>query len=156
MVAGFVLGVDHAVDVGDRLVEDGRAGLAVAPADTLEPVAGPGAEAPAGLLLVLAQDVDGEVPAVADRRPGGRRLGHAHQDQRWVERHRREGVGRHPRRAVGAVAGDDRHAGGEVPQDSAEAGAVDAIVEGERGFGGQAGRFVHVGPQTIGPGVRRS
>ena len=142
--ADGVLGVDDAVDVGDRVLEDRRPRLARVPSDAGEAVAAPGSEAPADLFLVLAQDVDGEVPAVPDRRPGRRRVRHAHEHERRVERHGRERVRRHPGRTTQPVAGDNGHTRGEVPEDRAETGAVDAVFDADRRLDARAGRLEQV------------
>ena len=57
MVAGLVFRLDDAVDVGDRPLEHRRTRPARLPSHALEAVAGLGAEAPAGVLLVLAEGI---------------------------------------------------------------------------------------------------
>ena len=86
--------------------------------------------------LVVAQDVDAEAAGRRHRLP--RVAGDLRQeaDERRVERHRRERPDREPGRLVAGPPGDDRDAGGEVPEHLAELGAV------ERGDAASSGSAV--------------
>ena len=86
------------------------------------------------------------VPASLDARPGGRRVRDAEQDERRVERQRRERVGRHADGLVAVHRGDDRDAGGEVP----EHGAEPRVVGNEDGLGGFVGHGGSSGQRCAG------
>ena len=71
--------------------------------------------------------------ADADRRQRARGVVEADEQQQRVEAEARDRVGRQARRAVGALAGDDRHAGGEMADDVAVFGGVDHGILGGAG-----------------------
>src|SRR5439155_14264766 len=71
VVAGVVLGVDGAVDPGQRAVEHRGLVDRRRPADAVELVGALGRHHPAELLLVLAEDVHAEPAGPLDARPRG-------------------------------------------------------------------------------------
>ena len=116
--------------------------------------------------MVLAEDVDRERAGVLDARPGGRRVRDAEQDERWIERQRRERVGRDAHGFVVVDRGDDGDAGREVTEHGAEPG----VVGNEDGLGGFVGhgrssgqrfagrsswRMPSAAANTSGPSMRR-
>src|SRR6266545_1959555 len=72
-------------------------------------------------LLLEPQDVDGEHLAPDQRGVALRLVVHAYQDERWLERHRRERARGEPRRATVLIAdSDDGDARGEMAEDTTE------------------------------------
>src|SRR5581483_6629837 len=126
VVAGFVDHLDVAVDPGEYTVENRRAGAGRVPGQLRELVATANRKRAAHDLLVGAEDVDAEVPGVAEPWPAARPFVGHERDERRVERHRTERADRHARRtAIGIDTGDDGDAGREMAEDLAEARGVD-------------------------------
>ena len=88
-----------------------------------------GGETLGKMLVVVAQDVDGEMIGGVEIAEAVGLAVEAEQHQRRVERDRAEGTGGEPAGpAVGSGGGDDSDAGGETAQRVAEGSAVDRHV----------------------------
>ena len=72
------------------------------------------------VLLLGAQDVDGEPARLAHDRQRPGLILEAHERQQRLQRQRAQRVGGHPALARGPGAGDHRHAGGEPAENLAE------------------------------------
>src|SRR3984893_5373469 len=116
MVTCIVDGLERALDIGKTSVDDGIALRAPLPRAGTELVSSGYRELTAEVLMVVPQDVDAELPRIADTGPGGTRHRGAEENERRVERQRCKRLDRHPDRSVALTAGDDHHPGTEVPQ----------------------------------------
>src|SRR6266851_311197 len=128
VVAGVVHGLDAGLDPAQHLVQDGGPGPAPPPTHPRELVLALGGEHAADVLLSVAQDVDAEVLRLLDPGPRRGRAGGREPHQGRVHRQRHERLAGEPDRAVLVDRGDDRDAGGEMPEDLAEVG----LLEGGR------------------------
>jgi len=133
VVAGFVFGLDRAVEVAEDVVDHRCAGRCLLPPDAGELVAAAHGEEPAQLLLLLAEEVHAEVSGRLDVGPRRRRVRGAERHEGGVERDRRERVGGQPVRLAFVHSGDDAYARRVVAEDSAEVGRFD---------GGRSGHLV--------------
>ena len=110
-----------ALELHQRLVDERQAQRAHAeryPVELVEPGRG---EPPRHHLLVAAQDVDGEPPALEERGIALRLVVHADQHEGWIEGHRAERARRETGGTPVAVAGrDDGDASGEVAERAPE------------------------------------
>jgi hypothetical protein len=144
MVTNVVDGLDVAGDVGQHAGQLRGAAAGRRPAHPGELVTALGRHGPAGRLLVLGEDVNGERPGRPDARPGRRPLARAEADKRRVERHREERADGEPTgHAVFRHRGDDGHPGRKVAEDMAEKRRVGGRGAEVSRQGGRGSQVVH-------------